>query len=124
MTGRRRRGFSNSRTNSRGEAGSESRRSEEWNAAMATFKRSKSSDKPLTDLLPVLRSSKILNDRQVDEIRNKIDRGEYPADPTALAERLIRDQLITPYQARRLLSNKPYGLVVGRYIILDRIGSG
>ncbi|MDR3618106.1 MAG: serine/threonine-protein kinase [Paludisphaera borealis] len=91
---------------------------------MATFERSKSSDKPLTDLLPVLRGSKILSDRQVDEIRNRMLRGEYPSDPTALAERLIRDQLVTHYQARRLLGNKPYGLVVGRYIILDRIGSG
>ena len=91
---------------------------------MATFERPRSSDRPVTDLVPVLRGSKILNDRQVDEIQARILRGDYPDDPTALAERLIRDQLITRYQARRLLSNKPYGLIVGRYVILDRIGSG
>jgi eukaryotic-like serine/threonine-protein kinase len=91
---------------------------------MATFERSRSSDAPLTDLMPVLRGSKILSDRQVDEIRNKVLQGEYPTDPAALADRLIRDQVVTQYQARRLLANKPYGLVVGRYIILDRIGSG
>ena len=51
-------------------------------------------------------------------------RGEYPLDPVALAERLVDDEILTVYQARRFLSNKPHGLMVGRYIILDRIGSG
>src|SRR5262249_47236031 len=31
---------------------------------------------------------------------------------------------LTQYQARRFLAGKPHGLLVGRYIILDRIGSG
>ena len=34
------------------------------------------------------------------------------------------DEILTVYQARRFLNNKPHGLLVGRYIILDRIGSG
>jgi serine/threonine-protein kinase len=51
-------------------------------------------------------------------------RGEYPLDPIALAERLVEQQVLTVYQARRFLNNKPHGLLVGRYIILDRIGSG
>ncbi len=36
----------------------------------------------------------------------------------------MRDKIITPFQARRFLSNRPNGLIVGRYVILDRIGSG
>jgi serine/threonine-protein kinase len=91
---------------------------------MATYERSKPSDRTVADLLPVLRASKILGDRQVDDIQARTRRGEYPADPQALADRLIRERLITHYQAKRLLNNKPYGMVVGRYIILDRIGSG
>ena len=50
--------------------------------------------------------------------------GDYPFDSVELAERLVREQILTTYQARRFLSNRPHGLIVGRYIILDRIGSG
>ena len=36
----------------------------------------------------------------------------------------MREKILTPFQARRFLSNRAHGLVVGRYVILDRIGSG
>ncbi|WP_165073580.1 serine/threonine-protein kinase [Paludisphaera rhizosphaerae] len=76
------------------------------------------------DLLPVLQSSGILSDRQFEDVCGRVATGEYPSAPVKLAERLIRDRFITPYQAKRLLANKPYGMVVGRYVILDRIGAG
>ena len=91
---------------------------------MATFERPKSKEKLPADLIPVLRSSGILGDRQFAEIRDKVLRGSYPLDSISLAERLVEDEVLTVYQARRFLSNKPHGLLVGRYIILDRIGSG
>lgn len=91
---------------------------------MATFEKPKSREKLPADLLPLLRSCGILADRQLIEIREKVLRGVYPLDPVALAERLVKDQVLTTYQARRLLGNKPNGLLVSRYIILDRIGSG
>ncbi|MBV8312469.1 MAG: protein kinase [Planctomycetaceae bacterium] len=91
---------------------------------MATFDRPKSTEKLPTDLLAVIRSSGILTDRQIGELGAKMLRGEYPVDPIALAERLVKDDVLTVYQARRFLSNKAHGLLVGRYIILDRIGSG
>lgn len=91
---------------------------------MATFERPKTSDKLPTDLIPIIRSSGILGERQLADIKAKVLRGEYPLDPVAMAERLIDDQILTAYQARRFLNNKPHGLLVGRYIILDRIGTG
>jgi serine/threonine-protein kinase len=91
---------------------------------MATFERPKSREKLPADLIPVLRSSGILGDRQLADIRDKVLRGTYPLDPVSLAERLVEDEVLTVYQARRFLNNKPHGLLVGRYIILDRIGSG
>ena len=45
-------------------------------------------------------------------------------DTFALAERLVKDKVLTAYQVNRFLKNKPYGLAVGRYVILDRLGSG
>ena len=72
----------------------------------------------------MIRTSGILSERQLADIKAKVLRGEYPLDPIALAERLVGDEILTVYQARRFLNNKPHGLLVGRYIILDRIGSG
>src|SRR5690606_10350870 len=88
------------------------------------------SDKPRfagdvpTDLVPVIRRSGILTDRQFEDLRNRVLDGSYPFDPRSLAECLVRDGLLTPYQVRRLLANKPLGMVVGKYVIQDRIGSG
>lgn len=91
---------------------------------MASPDKARPDDRTPADLMPVLHTSGILGDRALDDVRARVARGEYPADPAALADRLVRDQIITAYQAKRLLAGKAYGLVVGRYVILDRIGSG
>ncbi len=91
---------------------------------MPSFERPKSAESVPLDLLPVIRESGILSDRQLAEIKSKMLRGDYPLDSVALAESLVRDAIISSYQARRFLTNRPHGLIVGRYIILDRIGSG
>jgi response regulator RpfG family c-di-GMP phosphodiesterase len=41
-----------------------------------------------------------------------------------LVERLVELRLITPYQAERISHDKLYGLVLGNYRVLDRLGSG
>jgi serine/threonine-protein kinase len=76
------------------------------------------------DLLPLLQRSGILNERQLDDIRDKARSGEYPSDSSALAARLIAEQVLTEFQARRLLRNKATGFVVGRFVVLDRLGEG
>ena len=91
---------------------------------MATFERPKSADGVPLDLLAVIRNSGVLSEKQLAEIRTKVLQGDYPMDSVDLAERLVRDKILTSYQAKRFLSNRSNGLIVGRYIILDRIGSG
>jgi eukaryotic-like serine/threonine-protein kinase len=91
---------------------------------MATSEKPKPSHAVPLDLLPLIRRSGVLTDRQFDEIRVKVLSGDYPNDSVALAERLVQDQILTPYQTQRFLNNKAHGLSVGRYVILDRIGSG
>src|SRR6478672_8696844 len=92
--------------------------------AVATFDKPKPTERVPLDLLPVIRESGVLTERQFSDVKAKVLGGEYPSDPNALAERLIRDKVLTEYQARRFLGNKSHGLVVGRYVILDRLGSG
>jgi serine/threonine-protein kinase len=91
---------------------------------MASSERSKSAENVPLDLLPVIRSSGVLDDRQLAEIKTKVLQGDYPFDSVELAGRLVDEQILTTYQAKKFLGNRPHGLVVGRYIILDRIGSG
>jgi serine/threonine-protein kinase len=100
------------------------RRARVGEAPMATFEKPKSADGVPLDLLPVIRSSGVLGERQLAEIKTKVLQGDYPLDASELAERLVRDNILTAFQAKRFLTNRPQGLVVGRYIILDRIGSG
>jgi len=76
------------------------------------------------DLLPLIRRSGILSDRQFGEISGKVRSGEYPAETRVLAERLIGDGILTVFQADRLLRNKTHGLIMGPYVILDRLGTG
>ncbi len=91
---------------------------------MASPEKARPNDRAPEDLLPLLHASGVLGERALLDVRARVASGEYPAEPAALAEWLVRDGSLTAYQAKRLLSGKPHGLVVGRYVILDRIGSG
>ena len=86
--------------------------------------RSKSAEEVPADLLPVIKKSGVLSERAFEDLRSKVLAGDYPNDSRALAQRLVRERVLTEYQVKRLLSNKPHGLTVGKYIILDRLGSG
>jgi serine/threonine-protein kinase len=91
---------------------------------VATSDKSKPVDAVPADLLPIIRSSGILTEKQFVEIRSKVVSGAYPEDPRALANRLVQDGILTDYQVRRFLSGKSHGLMVGKYVVLDRLGSG
>ena len=92
---------------------------------MATSDRAKPVEDLPADLLPILRTADILTPKRFDEVKAKVREGTYPFESMALAQRLVRDKVVTEYQARRLLSNRPQNLKYGsRYVILDRLGSG
>ncbi len=91
---------------------------------MATSDKPKPTDAAPHDLLPVIRNSGVLTEKQFTDVRSRVLAGEYPVEPRALAQRLIRDNVLTDYQARRFLVGKSGGLLVGKYVILDRLGAG
>jgi serine/threonine-protein kinase len=91
---------------------------------MATFEKPKPSERVPADLLPVIYDSGVMTERQFAELRTKVQKGDYPNETMALADRLVEERILTEYQVARFLKNKSHGLVVGRYIILDRLGSG
>jgi serine/threonine-protein kinase len=65
-----------------------------------------------------------LSDRQFEKLEANVAEGEYPPEPTELASRLVKDGVLTEYQARQVLKGKSQGLVFGRYVILDFLGKG
>ena len=91
---------------------------------MAATDKPKPAQEPPHDLLPLIRNAGVLTDRQFSDLKGRIQGGSYPSDSRALARRLVQDGVLTEFQAGRLLGNRAQGLMVGRYIILDRLGSG
>jgi hypothetical protein len=91
---------------------------------VATYERPKPAEGAPVDLLPVIRNSGVLTERQLGDIKAKVLSGEYPFDAQELADRLVKDRVLTQYQVGRFLKNKSHGLLVGRYVIRDRLGSG
>ena len=82
--------------------------------------------KPSTssEFLQAIRSSCHLVRAAVRESRSECGRGEYPPEPAELASRLVKDGVLTEFQARQILKGKSQGLVFGRYVILDFLGKG
>src|SRR4051812_10747226 len=79
----------------------------------------------IDDFLDVVRKSNQLDvvrlDAYLDERRQK---DTLPPDPRKLAALLIRDGLLTNFQAEQFLQGKYKGFHVGGYRILERLGSG
>ena len=50
--------------------------------------------------------------------------GEYPSEPAELSSRLVKDEVLTEYQARQIQKGKAEGLNFGSYIILEFLGKG
>jgi serine/threonine-protein kinase len=78
----------------------------------------------LSELLPLIRRSGVLADRQYEGVRASVESGKYPSSPIPLAEHLVQDGILTRWQADRLLNKKTHGLVIDRYVILERLGEG
>jgi serine/threonine-protein kinase len=91
---------------------------------MATASEPKRDEQTASELLSKLQHSHILSSHLVEQIRAKVQSGDYPDDPLALSKHLIKKQILTEYQVRRLLYGQTDGMVVGRYVILDRLGKG
>src|SRR5713226_4575421 len=45
-------------------------------------------------------------------------------DPQELLAQLVSQNLVTPYQAERIIAGTTFGLILGNYRVLDRLGAG
>jgi serine/threonine-protein kinase len=74
------------------------------------------------DLLDAVLHSGLLTAAQAEELRGGL--GLYFPGPRALALELVRRSWLTPYQANLLWAGRGRELLVGPYVLLERLGRG
>jgi serine/threonine protein kinase/DNA-binding beta-propeller fold protein YncE len=72
-------------------------------------------------LVDALRRSRLLRPAQLEEVRRSLSR--FPG-PKALARDLVRRGWLTTFQANQLRAGRGGELVLGQYVLLDRLGEG
>ncbi|HMO37409.1 MAG TPA: serine/threonine-protein kinase, partial [Gemmatales bacterium] len=78
-----------------------------------------------TDLLELVRKSGLLDQPKIDGyVTNLQQEGSVDEDPAKLASRMVKDGLITVFQARQMLRGRYRGFFLGKYKVLEPIGSG
>ena len=71
-----------------------------------------------------LRRSGLIDRGQLDQVIGEFLKKNPRAEPPALAEYLVGQSILSPFQAERILQGKTQGLVLGPYVLVDAIGSG
>ena len=74
-----------------------------------------------SSLVDALRQYRLLEPTQLEELKNLQARF---TGPKALAKELITRSWLTAYQVNQLLQGKAHALVLGQYILLERLGEG
>src|SRR5580693_9032796 len=72
-------------------------------------------------LVDALRQYRLLEPTQLEEAKSL--QASLP-DPKALAGELIRRGWLTPYQANQLLQGRGQELLLGSYVLLEKLGEG
>ena len=79
----------------------------------------------VNDFLDVVRKSNQIEPGQLEAYLEQHRRGQtLPGEPRQLAQLLIRDGLLTTFQAEQLLQGKWKRFSIGKYRILERLGAG
>src|SRR5262245_16081037 len=76
------------------------------------------------ELLDLVQKSGLIEEARLRAYVQKLTQGAIPADPAKLAERMVRDALLTYFQAEQLLQGKYKRFSLGKYKVLEKLGSG
>jgi serine/threonine protein kinase len=77
------------------------------------------------ELLDLVRKSGVLEDKRLDAHLQKLrETNTVPTEPAKLAAALVRDGLLTNFQCEQLLQGKWRRFSIGKYKVLERLGSG
>jgi eukaryotic-like serine/threonine-protein kinase len=77
------------------------------------------------DLLKLIRKSGMIEEPKLDAYVERLRlSGPTPTDVRKLAGRMVRDSLLTYFQAEQFMLGKWRGFTIGKYKLLERIGFG
>jgi len=79
---------------------------------------------PLDKFVERLTRSGLMSDDEVQAFIDALPDEQKPANGEQLAKMLVRKQKITAYQAHRIYAGKGDTLVMGNYVVLDKLGEG
>lgn len=71
-----------------------------------------------------LRRSNLLDRGQLDQVVGEFLEKNPRAEPPALAQFLVQEQILTQFQADRVLQGKTQGFVLGPFTLMDVLGTG
>jgi serine/threonine protein kinase len=78
----------------------------------------------IQEFLDVVRRSKQVNDERLEQYLQQRPEESLPPKPRKFAVEMIRDGLLTTFQAEQFLQGKYKGFSLGGYRILERLGAG
>src|SRR6185312_11831411 len=71
-----------------------------------------------------LRRSNLIDRGQLDQVIGEFLNKNPGAEPPALAQYLVGQNILTDFQAERLLQGKTQGFVLGPFTLMDALGTG
>ncbi len=71
-----------------------------------------------------IRRSHLMSAEAVEEAVGAFLKQQPEGEPPALAQYMVQEHLLTPFQAERLLQGKSQDLVLGPYTLLEAVGTG
>jgi serine/threonine protein kinase len=78
----------------------------------------------IEEFLELVRKSNLVDSQRLETYLQEHPISALPAETTLCAARFVRDGLLTNFQAKQLLLGKWRGFTVGKYRLLERLGSG
>lgn len=76
------------------------------------------------EFIDTLISSGIMTAEEIENVQGALPSEEQGQDLMSLARELVKRRKLTKYQAGRIYQGKAKGLVLGNYVLLDKIGEG
>src|SRR5262249_46787964 len=77
------------------------------------------------ELLDLVRRSGVLEEKRLEAHLQKLhESNNLPAEPAKLAAAFVRDGLLTNFQSEQLMQGKWRRFAIGKYKVLERLGSG
>src|SRR5437763_10608320 len=77
------------------------------------------------ELLDLVRRSGVLEEKRLETHLQKLhESNNLPAEPAKLAAAFVRDGLLTNFQSEQLMQGKWRRFAIGKYKVLERLGSG